>query len=392
MGSLSVLFLQEGVLGDGQVMGHATYQQSVRTCLPDVPHVDARFCGMSEMGAGTVRLATGWPLLRGLDLDLQTARWHAVQGLRARRVLRAELSRAPTDVVHLKSHSIALGLIRDMPKVPIVPVVDATVWDWRAMAIWRRVRGHSRAMLWPSEAAERAVFARAPMVIAMTDWARQGVLRSCPESNVVRHHPGIDIHRYSPKPREPRDVHRVLFVGGRFEAKGGSDLLDALAPRLGRDVELDIVTADEVPATPGVRVHRMSAGDERLVELYQQADLFCLPTYGDSNPWVILEAMACGTPVVSTTIGAIPELLANGEAGVVVPPGGRAALRLVIDQLLGDESRRTALGTVAREHCELEYDARRQVPRLFELLAEAAEHGPGRVVAREPSAQARAVA
>jgi glycosyltransferase involved in cell wall biosynthesis len=392
MGSLSVLFLQEGVLGDGQVMGHATYQRSVHACLPDIPDVEARFCGLPEMPASTTRLVTGWPLLRGFDLDLQTARWHAIQGLRARRVLRAELAAAPTDVVHVKSHSIALGLIRDMPSVPIVPVVDVTVWAWREMAIWRRVRSHSRAMIWPSEAAERTVFARAPMVIALTDWARQGVLRVSPGANVVRHHPGIDINTFSPAPRQRRDAYRILFVGGRFEAKGGYDLLEALAPRLGRDVELDIVTADDIPDTPGVRVHRLGAGDERLVELYQQADLFCLPTYGDSNPWVILEAMACGTPVISTTVGAIPELLANGEAGVVVPPGARAALRLVIDQLLADEDRRKAIGALSREHCEREFDAQRQVPLLFELLREAAQSGSPAVATPKASQQSSAIA
>ncbi|HEY2769429.1 MAG TPA: glycosyltransferase family 4 protein [Solirubrobacteraceae bacterium] len=357
-------------------MGHATYQRSIHACLPDIPDVEARFRGLPEMPDSSLRLATGWPLLRGFDLDLQTSRWHAVQGVRARRVLRDELAVAPIDVVHVKSHSIAMGLIREMPRVPIVPVVDVTVWAWREMAIWRRVRSHSRAMIWPSEAAERSVFARAPMVIALTNWARQGVLRVSPGANVVRHHPGIDIETFSPAPREARDAYRILFVGGRFEAKGGYDLLDALAPRLGRDVELDIVTADEIPETPGVRVHRLSSGDERLVRLYQQADLFCLPTYGDSNPWVILEAMACGTPVISTTVGAIPELLGNGGAGVAVPPGARSALRVVIDQLLSDDAKRLALGALSREHCEREFDAQRQVPLLFELLREAAELGP----------------
>jgi glycosyltransferase involved in cell wall biosynthesis len=392
LGSLSVLFLQEGILGSGQVMGHATYQNSIQACLPDIPDVEVRFRGLPEMPESALRLATGWPFLGGFDLDLQTSRWHAVQGLRARRALRDELAAAPTDVVNVKSHSIAMGLIREMPRVPIVPVVDATVWGWREMAIWRRLRSHSRAMVWPSEAAERSVFARSPMVIALTDWARHGVLRVTPHANVVRHHPGIDIQRFSPALREPRDRYRILFVGGRFEAKGGHDLLEALEPRLGHDVELDIVSADEIPDKPGVRVHRLSAGDDRLVRLYQQADLFCLPTYGDSNPWVILEAMACATPVVATTVGAIPELLGNGEAGVAVPPGASSALRLVIDQLLDDDLRRHELGALSRAHCEREFDAQRQVPLLFDLLREAAESGARVLPAAASSHQPTAIA
>jgi glycosyltransferase involved in cell wall biosynthesis len=157
-------------------------------------------------------------------------------------------------------------------------------------------------------------------------------------------------------------------------------------------VELDIVSADEIPDKPGVRVHRLSAGDDRLVRLYQQADLFCLPTYGDSNPWVILEAMACATPVVATTVGAIPELLGNGEAGVAVPPGASSALRLVIDQLLDDDLRRHELGALSRAHCEREFDAQRQVPLLFDLLREAAESGARVLPAAASSHQPTAIA
>jgi glycosyltransferase involved in cell wall biosynthesis len=372
-------------------MGHATYQRSVRAYMHEVPDVEARFRGLPALPDRANRLVGNWPLLGTLDLDLQTSRWHAVQGVRAHRVLNAELAAAHTDVVHVKSHSIALGLIRDMPLVPIVPVVDVTVWDWREMAIWRRLRGHSRAMIWPSEAAERTMFGRAPLVIALTEWARQGVLRSCPEANVVRHHPGIDLHQHRPAPREPRDALRVLFVGGRFEAKGGADLLDALGPRLGRDVELDIVTVDPVRETSGVRVHRLDAGDHKLIELYQQADVFCLPTYGDSNPWAILEAMACGTPVISTSVGAIPELLDGGEAGVVVSPGGRAALRYALDRLLDDEGLRARLAANARERCEREYDAARQVPLLFRLLRDTTRPRTGRF-SRELAAQPGTVA
>jgi glycosyltransferase involved in cell wall biosynthesis len=365
---MRVLFLQEGVLAGGGVMGHATYQHSVRAELDRLPGVEAKFRGLPEMGRYARRMSRGWPLLGDLDLDLQTVRWHAVQARRARQVLQRELTAWRPDVVHVKSHSIAMGLVDDMDSVPIVPVVDATVWDWREMAIWRDLRRHSRAMVGPSEMLERRVLSRAPMVIALTDWAKASVLRSAPSANVVKHHPGIDLTRYSPAERTEGERRRVLFVGGRFEAKGGFDLLAALRPRLGRDVMLDIVTTDPVPETDGVTVHRLDAGDERLVELYRQADVFCLPTFGDSNPWVILEAMACSTPVVSTTVGAIPELLGEGEAGLVVKPGDRDALGSALDKVLDDHEVRRGLGAAGRRRCEQHYDSRMQVPLLFELL------------------------
>jgi glycosyltransferase involved in cell wall biosynthesis len=369
---MRVLFLQEGVLAGGGVMGHATYQHSIRAELDRVPEVEATFRGLPPMGRSARRMSRGWPLLGGLDLDLQTVRWHAVQARRARQTLQMELMTSRPDVVHVKSHSIAMGLADHMDSVPIVPVVDVTVWEWREMAIWRGLRRHSRAMVGPSEMLERRVLSRAPMVIALTDWAKAAVLRCSPDANVVKHHPGIDLARYAPAEHETAGPRRVLFVGGRFEAKGGLDLLEALRPRLGRDVVLDVVTTDPVPDTDGVVVHRLDAGDPRLVELYRQADVFCLPTVGDSNPWVILEAMACATPVVSTSVGAIPELLGEGEAGLVVEPGDRDALGVALDTLLGDDLRRRRLGAAGRRRCERHYDSRVQVPLLFELLRQVA--------------------
>ena len=138
-------------------------------------------------------------------------------------------------------------------------------------------------------------------------------------------------------------------------------------------LELDIVTPAAVPEHSGVRVHRLEPSDPRLLELQQQADVLCLPTHGDTNPWVLLEAMACGTPVLSTRVGAIPELLDDGRAGVLVEHGDRRALRDAVLSLLADPQRRAQLAGHARERCERHYDARRQVPQMLARMAELRE-------------------
>ena len=367
--ALRVLFLSEGVLGTS-MMGHATYDGSVVPVLERTPDVQARFVGMPELTSTQRRLLRPLPLLGPRDLDFNTYRYHLVYGALARRVLRDQLDEWRPDVVHVRSHSIAVRLGREMREVPIVPVVDATVWDWRAMGIWRPVRRHSHAMVMPSERLERRSFERAPLVLAMTRWAERAVKALAPRARVVEHHPGIDLQRFRPAEREPRHALRVLFVGARFESKGGYELLGALGDRLGRDVEVDLVTGDDIPARAGVRVHRLSTSDPRLVGLYQQADVFCLPTYGDSNPWVLLEALACGTPAISTDMAGIPELLDQGRAGVLIQPGDRDALRRSLTELLDDASRRADLGQRGLEYVREHYDAARQVPRLFDLLRE----------------------
>jgi glycosyltransferase involved in cell wall biosynthesis len=161
----------------------------------------------------------------------------------------------------------------------------------------------------------------------------------------------------------------VLFVGARFRLKGGEDLIAALADQWGSTIDLDVVTPDVVPPRPGVRTHRLTSADPELLDLFQQADLLCLPTYGDASPWVVLEAMACGTPVVGTSVGAIPEMVGQGgqAAGVVVPPGDRTELRTAVLDLLARPGTTAAYRAVARARTERDFDSRRQLRRLLDL-------------------------
>jgi glycosyltransferase involved in cell wall biosynthesis len=245
-----------------------------------------------------------------------------------------------------------------------------TIGDWASMPAWRRTGRIASAELAPSRAAERRVFRRAALVLAWTDWIRRGVLAAEPTANVAIHHPGLDLERFRPAPQRPRELPRILFVGGRFDDKGGSDLLAALGDDLGRTVEVDAVTPADVAPRPGLRIHRLGPGDPELMDLRQQADLLALPSGADAVPWAILEAMACGIPVVGSTVGAIGDLLGGGEAGVLVPYGDPRALGTAVRALLADPDRRRALGAAGRARAETHYDAARQTPALVTLLAD----------------------
>jgi alpha-maltose-1-phosphate synthase len=364
---MHVLFFNEGNLGS-HILGQLQLEVSLRLGLTMTPGVHAHFARLLPMGRFSRALAQRpLPLLASAGLDPRTARWHVVQSLRGRAALSRTLRTWPADVVLLHTQSIAFAAGGIMRSLPVALSVDTSIDDWSAMPAWADTRGGPLVRA-PSQVLERRALRAAALVVAWTAWARRGVERAEARANVIDHHPGIDLHRYTPAPHRPRERPRVLFVGGRFREKGGEDLLAALDARLGRDVDVDVVTPATVPVRDGVRVHRLGADDPRLIELYQQADVLCLPTYGDTNPWVLLEAMACGCPVISTRVGAIPEMLDEGRAGVLVDHGDTRGLGEALQALLTDGTRREQLAARGRARCVERYDARRQFPVLAERL------------------------
>lgn len=355
---LHLLALNEGELGTG-VLGHPRVADALRlgtACRDDVRVTHVELGPMPALGKQLARRVP-WSAERGFDL--QPSRWHAVQAVRAARVLRDAVAEHRPDAVHVHSHTIAFGASVDLP---MVVSVDATVSQWQSLQA-----GVARSLaVGPSRVAERRLFDRVAAVQAWTTWAAEAARRACPTANVVELHPGIDLDAFRPGTRSGTGRMRVLFVGGDFERKGGPELLEAVAPLLGKEIELDVVTGATVQAPPGVRLHRLGPGSPELRDLLSRADVLCLPTRRDATPWVVLEAMASGAAVLATPVGAIEEVA--GDAGVSVPVADVGALRRALVELAGDRDRVRDLGMRARARCEAHYDARRQAGALVSLV------------------------
>jgi glycosyltransferase involved in cell wall biosynthesis len=193
----------------------------------------------------------------------------------------------------------------------------------------------------------------------------------------------------------------ILSVGRLVEKKGFPDLLLALGQlkRSGRSFRCAIYGEgplyDELTAT----IERLDLRDEvalpgavaqrDLIPVFQQADIFALAPFvtedGDRDgvPNVLVEAMACGLPVVSTAVSGIPELVADDRNGLLVAPHNPEALADALAALLDDRERRIRLGAEARrtvvEHFDLRAAAR-ELASLFERgsAAGAAPTGVGR--------------
>jgi colanic acid/amylovoran biosynthesis glycosyltransferase len=193
-------------------------------------------------------------------------------------------------------------------------------------------------------------------------------------------HCGVDPSAYDVPDRHerPGPLH-VLCVGRLVADKGHGVLLDALATLRDQGVEVRATFAGDGPERGALERQaaqlRLGAGisfeglvsQERLRDLYSAADVFCLPSFAEGVPVVLMEAMATGLPVVSTRVTGIPELVDDGVSGELAPPGRPEALASAIRGLAADPDRRTALGRAARAKVVAEYDVRVWVAALHDL-------------------------
>ena len=139
---------------------------------------------------------------------------------------------------------------------------------------------------------------------------------------------GVDLERFKPAAGEKRLADgplRLLFVGRINQRKGIKYLLEALRAFAPGDVHLTVcgrvVDALELFREFSDRVTiRPNVSEAELVEAYQSADLFCFPSVAEGFGQVLLEALACGLPILSTTHTAAPDLIEDGGEGFIVEP------------------------------------------------------------------------
>lgn len=181
--------------------------------------------------------------------------------------------------------------------------------------------------------------------------------------------PGVDTDRFAPDgAREGEGPPEVVFVGRLDDTsshKGLPVLFEALA-RLAPDHGFGLTIVGEGDRREayerqvdelGLADRTRFAGfvdDEELVETYARARAVCLPSVTRSEGFglVLLEAQACGTPVVGADIGGIPQALEPGETGFLVEPGSPADLAAKLERLLTDRKRAEAMGRRGRQRVE----------------------------------------
>jgi glycosyltransferase involved in cell wall biosynthesis len=147
------------------------------------------------------------------------------------------------------------------------------------------------------------------------------------------------------RPLEERDIDVVFF--GRWNAEKGIDVLLEYLETTTSAIRCEIYS-DQVPDTRIKHaVVRPWAGEDTVRSVLGRSRLLVLPSYIEAYPTVLLEALACGTPFVASSIGGIPDIANESDGGVLVEPGDVSALGSAIETLLDDPtdwSRRSKLG------------------------------------------------
>jgi glycosyltransferase involved in cell wall biosynthesis len=351
-----------------QTLGHVTHSNNLHALLADSRSVRPTFLDIPYEVDGWRANVPGF------------GNWTVRAGLRARRAIRAQHRRAGIDSMFIHTQVPAVLTGRWMRRIPTIVSLDATPIQYDELGEhYAHDRSSARVEAAKKRLNERC-FRRAHHLVAWSEWTRQGLARDygVDPARVTVIAPGVDVERWArPSPERGDGPVRVLFVGGDLDRKGGRLLLDATRVlRADPTVEpfvLHLVTRTFLDPEPGVVVHNdMSPNSQALIALYHAADVFVLPTLGDCLPMVLSEAGVAELALISTDVGAIREIVRDGETGLLIEPGSVDALIGALGRLLRDPDLRTRLGRGAAQLVRQQFDAAANARQLEQLLIDAA--------------------
>jgi glycosyltransferase involved in cell wall biosynthesis len=229
------------------------------------------------------------------------------------------------------------------------------------------------------------VMKRVDRIITGSNHSAQSIQRvfNVPASHVEIIHDGVDTETFRPLDDVEKEPQSILFVGNSEDRnKGARYLLEALR-LLRRDMDFHLTfvdkARDDLTLVPGL-VKRLGltsritytgrVSTEELVRLYNRAEILVSPSLYEGFGLPAAEAMACGTPVIATTAGAFPEVVADGETGWLVTPGDARALADAIRRLMADPVQRGKMGAAARRRMQERFTWRETARKTVALYEE----------------------
>jgi glycosyltransferase involved in cell wall biosynthesis len=345
-----------------QALGHVTHTKNLQANVPNDPEVQA-YWGLVPFEA------TG---LAG-RIPVYKSNWTVRAGVRARAAVARIARQTKLDALFFHTQVPAILATSWLHKIPGIVSLDATPMQYDQLGQFYQ---HEAGPAWLEGLKwrlNRDCYRAARHLVAWGEWTKRGLVDGyqVPANKITVIPPGVNVRDWQrPTPRIRHDGPvRVLFVGANLERKGGLLLLESFRALRHIGVELHLVTKDRVASEPGLFVYNnMQPNSQPLKDLYHSCDIFALPTFGDCLPMVLSEAGAAGMAVVSTNVAAIPEIVRDGETGLIVPPGDTAALTEALRRLAASPDLRMGLAERAIAHVGREYDAQKNAGRLLDLL------------------------
>ncbi len=165
----------------------------------------------------------------------------------------------------------------------------------------------------------------------------------------------LNTDEFATTPHPHRESSRILFIcGSEAKRKGLEVVLESIRylshDGIGNSKFVFVATNDHIKkkvtlfnVSPYVEFHGVLSKEE-MRDMYRRSDIFLLPSFGEGFPNSMLEAMACGLPVIATRVGAVPEVIEDGKNGILIDPGDPGALTRALKRLLYDTELRKVLG------------------------------------------------
>lgn len=309
-------------------------------------------------------------------------------GIRAHKFLTSR--RRAYDIVH-DNQSLSYGVLAVSRRFPTVATIHHPITRDREIAVrsekslyrkWKQMRWYSFIGM------QKRVAKRLHRIITVSETSKTDLEKafSIPKDRIDVVPNGIDTDRFRPLPQIPRQPNRVIVTtSADTPLKGLGYLLNAMA-RMDRHVHLTVVGSPKSNGYVERKIRALSLGervfftgridDESLVRAYASAGVAVLPSIYEGFGFPAVEAMSCGVPVVSTTGGALPEIV--GDTGLLVPPKDPAALAAAVMRLIREPETGAFLGKAGRRRALARFSWRAAAEKTVAAYREAidAYHRP----------------
>ena len=284
----------------------------------------------------------------------------------------------------------------------LVCTVHST-WKGEAQAIrgepYSRLNANEKFMVsfnWFLRIFEEKMLERANKIIAVSHFTKRELLEyyKVPEEKIQVIHNGVDVNKFKPAKNKRKikeelgfkaDDLAILSVGRLYARKGLFTLIESMPAVVKRFKNAKFIISGKGQSDEmrklinhadriGVKNSIIFTGyypDKKLPKLYQAADVFAFSTFYEHHPFAVLEALSTGLPVVTTSVGGIPETIESGKNGFLVDPFNPKQFADRILYLLEHPAEAAEMGSLARKTILERFDWRIVVKDVLKVYDEA---------------------